>query len=116
MITYTCQIYSLSAQSRYASPAESSAIAASAKNMTRRRFQRSTKAPVIGPNSTWGSIATSDAMASTVAEPEAWVSHHTRAKLPTWLPTSESAYPVQRVKNGLAQFGLISARSLDMVI
>ena len=60
--------------------------------------QRSTNAPAKGPMITWGSIATSVAVASTVAEPVDWVSHHTRANCTRPLPSNENACPPQIVK------------------
>jgi hypothetical protein len=40
------------------------------------------------------------AVASTVAEPVNWVSHHTNANWATLLPIKEKAWPVQITKNG----------------
>ncbi len=69
------------------------------------RFQRSTNVPMKGPNTTWGSNPTREAVASTVADPVCLVRYQIRANWTSWLPRSEIACPVQMVKNGRAQPG-----------
>jgi hypothetical protein len=76
----------------------------SATTITMRRFQRSTYAPARGERRISGIRATIVAVASTVAEPVNWVSHHTSANWTTLLPINEKACPVQMVKNESFQF------------
>ena len=69
-----------------------------------RRLQRSTRTPATGARKTFGRTPTSVAVASTVAEPVVSVSHQTSANCTSWVPNSDSAWPVQNVKKVRAQF------------
>ena len=69
-----------------------------------QRSQRSISAPAKGPNRRTGSIETRVAVARVVGEPVCSVSHHTRAKRTSALPTSEKAWPVHTMKKGVFQF------------
>ena len=49
-------------------------------------------------------LTAANAVASTVAEPVVSVSHQTSANCTSWVPNSDSAWPVQNVKKVRAQF------------
>src|SRR5690606_24270301 len=108
MMMYTCHTWMPPDQNRYASHNETPAIALSATIIVTRRFHRSTYTPAIGPSTICGSMANRVAVANTVAEPVSAVSHQIRANIAMRLPVSDSACPVQIVKNGRFQLALAS--------
>ena len=81
------------------STAVANAMAVSATIMIRRRFQRSTNAPMNGPSTICGSSAIRVEVARMVAEPDLTVSHQTRANCTRPEPAREKAWPIQMVKN-----------------
>ncbi len=74
-----CHTCAIPAKNRYPSAAEARAIPPSAMIITLRLLKRSISGPANGPISTCGMIATSVAVARTVADPVVVVNHHTRA-------------------------------------
>lgn len=62
-------------------------------------FHRSTRVPAKGPSKTWGRIAIIEAKASTDADLDSIVSHHTRANCTRRLPKRENAWPVNTMEN-----------------
>ena len=60
--------------------------------------------------------ATSEAVASTVADPVSCVSHQTRANCTTRLPSREKAWPVQMAKNVAAERQIAYGFAAEMAI
>ena len=100
-----CQSAAAWSRNSPARTAVARAIVPSATIITRRRFQRSTRAPATGPSTICGSSPISEAAASAVAEPVDWVTYQIRANCTRLLPNSENACPVQTTKNGRMEDG-----------
>src|SRR5437763_11935090 len=90
-----------------------SATSASERIMIQRRFQRSTHTPASGARTMPGSVAARVAVASTVAEWVALVSHHTSANCTSDVPKSDTACPVQKLKKCACQ---LAARVVAVVL
>ena len=70
-----------------------------AEFLQRMQAQGATKAPATGPSTITGSIPTSVAIANAIADSVCSVSHQINANCTNMLPSSETACPLQIVKN-----------------